>query len=64
MTLPAERRRAVRDTRDFLRSLCSPKETPRVPRSVRDRAWHLLRHYPTDFDMANVRLTFGAEDEK
>lgn len=31
--------------------LLSPQQTPRVPKSVRDTARSMLRHYPTTFDM-------------
>lgn len=34
--------------RDFLRSLLIPKETPRVPREVRERAYYTLKHFPWD----------------
>ena len=31
--------------------LLSSQKTPRVPKSVRDTARSMLRHYPTTFDM-------------
>jgi hypothetical protein len=46
MTLPDERYRAVRWAEQFLKDLCDPSKTPRVPRSVRDQARSILRHYP------------------
>lgn len=54
MTVPFERTRAVNSTREFLLELTNPKETPRLPLDIRRRALHLLRHYPTDFDMRIV----------
>lgn len=51
MTLPDERYRAVRYARQFLRDLLDPKKTPKVPRSVRERAHRVLRHFPGEFDM-------------
>lgn len=51
MTLPYERKHAVKHTEQFLLELCDPKKTPRVPGWVRDRARSLLRHYPTDLYM-------------
>lgn len=51
MTVPVERTNAVNWTRDFLYELIDPKKTPRVPKAVRQRALHLLRHYPSAFDM-------------
>jgi hypothetical protein len=51
MTLPYERTRAVVNTHDFLLELLDPKKTPRVPKAVRDQARHLLRHYPSEYEM-------------
>ena len=51
MTVPIERTNAVNWTRQFMYELIDPKKTPRVPKAVRQRALHLLRHYPSDFDM-------------
>jgi hypothetical protein len=46
VTLPNERYRAVIQTREFLVSLITPSETPRIPSHVRSTARLLLRHYP------------------
>ena len=54
MTVPVERTNAVINTQKFLLELLDPKKTPRVPRSVRRQALHLLRHYPTEFDMNTI----------
>jgi hypothetical protein len=54
MTIASERTRAVNDTYEFLRDLLHPKQTPGVPRSVRQRALALLRHYPTRWDIEMV----------
>jgi hypothetical protein len=52
MTLPYERRRALDAAYDFLCDLRDPKKTPRVPRTVRRQACHVLRHHPgTLFDL-------------
>lgn len=63
MTLPYERRFAITNARQFLRDLLDPKATPRVPRSLRKRAWRLLKHYPSEFDMDDVQAAFGKVDE-
>ena len=55
MTLPNERRRAVMLARDFLRDLLDPKKTPRVPSEVRKRASSVLKHYPGDYHMEQVK---------
>jgi hypothetical protein len=51
MTLPDERYRAVITAERLLKDLCDPSVTPRVPKSVRQRASHCLRHYPGQYDM-------------
>lgn len=51
MTLPDERYRAVRNARQFLRSLIDPKQTPKVPLAIRRQASRVLRHFPGPCDM-------------
>jgi hypothetical protein len=51
MTTPDERLRAIRNAREFLRSLVNPKETPRVPLEIRRRAYWALKHYPREYDI-------------
>lgn len=46
MTMPFERYRAIEQTREFLRSLLDPKQTPKVPAQIRRQAASCLRHYP------------------
>ncbi|TPG24964.1 BPSL0761 family protein [Variovorax guangxiensis] len=63
MTMPDERSRAVVRTRKFLLSLTDAKETPRVPKRLREQALSILKHYPTRADMeiaaAACPLWFG-----
>ena len=54
MTLPDERYRAVKFARDFMFDLMDPKKTPGVPRAQRERARHVLRHYPSEWDMTRA----------
>lgn len=51
MTLPDERYRAVIRAEQFLKDLCDPSKTPRVPKSIRGQASSILRHYPSSWDM-------------
>ena len=51
MTLPDERYRAVVQTIQFLTDLCNSNVTPRVPKTIRQQARSLLRHYPSAWDM-------------
>ena len=51
MTLPYERTRAVLYTEAFLTDLLDPRKTPRVPKQIRERAYSLLRHYPSKYNM-------------
>jgi hypothetical protein len=54
MTLPDERYRAVMQTQRFLLRILT---TPRVPKSVKDEARALLRHYPSEYDMKKTAQT-------
>jgi len=54
MTLPDERYRAIRQTRQFLIDLQDRTIYPRVPRAVRAEAYRLLRHYPGDWDLERL----------
>lgn len=51
MTMPDERKRSLKYTRDFLRSLLNPKSTPKVPKAVRDQAYRVLKHYPGNYEL-------------
>jgi hypothetical protein len=51
MTTPAERTKAVVDTRDFLETLSNAEEVT-IPGLVQSVATGLLRHYPLDGDLA------------
>ena len=57
MTLPDERYRAVVQTQKFLIEILN---TPRVPKTIKDRARSCLRHYPSEWDM--TRAAEGAPD--
>lgn len=50
MTLPDERYRAVSQARVLLEELASGR-IPRVPKIVRQRAYGVLRHFPSDWDL-------------
>lgn len=54
MTLPDERYRAVQNARNFLMDLLNPKKTPKVPRNIRLMARSVLKHFPSEFEMALV----------
>ena len=51
MTLPDERFRAVLAAHNLLYDLTQTKSTPRIPKEIRLKAWAVLRHYPTAYDM-------------
>lgn len=65
MTTPAERTRAVVQTRRFLRELLDSKLTPDVPQAIRREAKRLYRHFPMLGDMQLAHLAcpswFGPE---
>lgn len=54
MTLPDERYRAITRTSDFLLALCDPASTPRIPKSIRQQARSLLKHYPNFYDLEKL----------
>lgn len=60
MTLPDERYRSVMWARNFLYDLCDTKKTPGVPKSIRDQARTILRHYPSEWEMQ--RASAGSPD--
>lgn len=49
MTLPDERYRALLLAETFMQDLLDPAQTPRVPKSIRQRARGVLRHYPGSY---------------
>lgn len=51
MTLPKERANSLLATRQFLFDLLNPKATPKVPKSIREKAYRLLKHYPSKLDL-------------
>jgi len=56
MTMPDERTRAVLLTKRFLIDLTNPTKSPKIPKSVREHARMLLRHFPTEHDLAISNL--------
>ena len=54
MTLPDERYRSIKQTRQFLIDLMDKSKYPRMPRAVRGEAYRLLRHYPSDWDLERL----------
>lgn len=49
--MPDERYRAVLMAKKFMEELCRSDLTPRVPKDIRARAYSILRHYPSEWDM-------------
>ena len=46
MSLRYEQYSALRRSRDYLRSMLDPKQTPKLPRKYRTMAYRCLRHFP------------------
>ena len=63
MTTPDERTKAVLRVERFLMDLRNPKKYPRVPKSVREEASRLLRHYPTQYNMMYIEESFEPLEE-
>ena len=52
MTLPDERYRAVQAAKELLIEIVNPNgRWKRIPKELRLHCMHVLRHYPTDYDM-------------
>jgi hypothetical protein len=68
VTLPYERKNAVKRTEKFLTDLLDPKVTPRVPKEIRKHASSCLRHYPREYDMEEAQRlapsVFGELNER
>lgn len=63
MTTPDERTKAVLRVERFLMDLRNPKKYPRVPKSVREEASRLLKHYPTQYSMMYIEESFEPLEE-
>ena len=51
MTIPRERKNALKMAREFLRDLLNPKKTPKVPKKIRQDAYWCLKHYPAEYEI-------------
>ena len=49
MTLPDERYRAIIWAKNLCEELLDPKQTPRVPKEIRQQAYSVLRHFPDEY---------------
>lgn len=58
MTLPDERLKSLRQTKEFLYRLLDPKMTPKVPSEIRKEAGYLLKHYPENFCLDDLPKEF------
>lgn len=66
MTTPDERLNALIYARDFMLDLLNPKLTPRVPSAIRTRAYNRLKHYPSEWEIAQItteraKIFFGSD---
>jgi hypothetical protein len=55
MTIPIERSYALENTREFLKELLDPKKTPRIPKSIRRKAYWCLKHFPTELTIKEAQ---------
>jgi len=56
MTIPRERLASIAMTEKFLVDLLDPKQTPKVPKYIREYAARCLRHYPCQYHMEIARV--------
>ena len=54
MTSEDERVNAIEQCRRLLIDLTEPKLTPRVPKSIRERAREIIENYPSGFDFVLI----------
>lgn len=54
MTLPFERKNSLHMAAAFLRKLLDPKQTPKVPKGVRQQAYWCIRHYPHEYEIERL----------
>jgi hypothetical protein len=54
MTSEDERVNAIEQARRLIIDITEPKITPRVPKSVRDRARAIIENYPSGFDFVLI----------
>lgn len=55
MTVPRERLNALYKAKEFMLSLLDPKQTPKVPKKIRKEAYWVLRHFPADYELEQVK---------
>jgi len=48
---------SLKETYKFLCHLTDPQKTPRLPKSIRDKAKHCLKHYPTRRTLEELQIT-------
>jgi hypothetical protein len=55
MTTTEEMLNAIDNARNFMYRLLDPKQTPRVPKSVRKDARNRLKHFPSKLDVQTIK---------
>ena len=55
--IPEEEYHSLKETYKFLCHLIDPQKTPRVAKPIRDRAKHLLKHYPVRRTLEELQIT-------
>jgi hypothetical protein len=50
MTTIDEKFQAIHNARSFMYRLMDPKQTPKVPRKIREEARARLKHFPHEFE--------------
>lgn len=51
MTTIDERFQAIHNARSFMYRLMDPKQTPKVPKKIREEARARLKHFPHEFEV-------------
>ena len=64
MTLPQEEIYALDKTRQFLRDLSNPQETPKIPKSIREEASSCLQHFECQNTNERVDISLDLNNEE
>lgn len=63
MTMPDEMFNSLRNARHFMLALMDPKQTPKVPREVRNQARDRLRHFPSEYEIGELEKMHSSSDK-
>ena len=54
MTMPDEMFNSLRNARHFMLALMDSKQTPKIPKAIRQRARDRLKHFPSEYEISEL----------